>query len=121
LAERWKDGSAPGRPVAIVDGVGEFVSTEADQPLQALLRVCRANEIFVIADGETSDLQGSWPLLSMLKASRTGIALTPDQSDGDMIFRTAFPRVARADWPVGRGLFVRQGRVARVQVAMSSD
>jgi len=98
--------------------VGEFLSTDADMPLQNLIKACRSVGVFVMAEGATSDVSGSWPLLQGIKASRHGLVLQPDQPDGDVLFKTAFPRVRRADFPPGRGLYVRQGRAVRVQVAM---
>ena len=114
---RATDGGAPGVAV-VIDSVGEFLSTDADMPLQNLMKACRSVGVFVMAEGATSDVSGSWPLLQAIKAPRHGLVLQPDQPDGDVLFKTGFPRVRRADFPPGRGLYVRQGRVARVQVAM---
>ena len=94
------------------------VDTEADMPLQELLRVCRDQGIFVIAEGETSSLTGSWPLLQAVKSHRCGIVLQPDQMDGDTLFRTPFPRTTRPEFPAGRGLMVQGGQVTKVQVAV---
>lgn len=120
LTSDWADGRAPGGWAVVIDGLGEFLNSDADYPLQDLLKICRANDVFVIAEGETSDVQGSWPLLQLVKAPRHGLVLQPDQTDGDTLFRTSFPRMSRADFPVGRGMYVRAGRAARVQVAMPS-
>jgi len=118
LATEWRGTTdSAGRRVVILDGVGEMLNSDADYPLQDLLKVCRSEGVFVIADGESADVGGSYPMLQMIKASRCGIALQPDQSDGDLVFRTSFPRMSRADFPVGRGMLVRSGRATRVQVA----
>lgn len=111
-------GSSPGTWVVVVEAVGELLNSECDLPLQDLLKACRASEQYVIAEGETSTLSGSWPLLQVVKVSRTGIVLQPDQMDGDAIFKTSFPRVARGDFPPGRGLLVTAGKARRVQVAL---
>ena len=119
LAERLRahEGEVP--PMAVViDGISEFLSTEADMPLQELLRACRSVGVLVIAEGPTSEIGGSWPLLQAVKSARHGIILQPDQLDGEVVFKTPFPRAKRADFPVGRGLYVRQGRTVRVQVAV---
>ena len=104
--------------VVVIEGIGELLDTEADMPLQALLRACRDHGAFVIAEGETSTLGGSWPLLQAVKSHRAGIALRPDQMDGDTLFKTPFPRTAQAEFPVGRGLLVQSGTVTKVQVAL---
>jgi S-DNA-T family DNA segregation ATPase FtsK/SpoIIIE len=102
----------------VIEGVAELLNTDADLPVQDLLKACRVSDQFVIAEGETSTLSGSWPLLQAVKASRTGIVLQPDQMDGDALFKTPFPRVARADFPQGRGLLASGGSALRVQVAV---
>ena len=90
----------------VLEGVGELLNTDCDLSLQDLLKAARANDHFVIAEGETSTLTGSWPLLQAVKVSRLGIALQPDQADGDTLFKTSFPRLARGfppgPWPLRR-------------------
>ncbi len=110
----WTDASAW---TVVIDGLGEFINSDADYPLQDLLRLCRSNGVFVIADGETTDVGGSWPLSQAVKAARHGLVLQPDQSDGDSLFRTSFARMSRADFPPGRGMYVKSGRAHRIQVA----
>ena len=103
--------------VVVIENVGDLAGGPADDAVQDLLKACRSFDHFVIAEGETSTLAG-WGLMQRVKASKYGIALQPDQMDGDTIFGTAFPRVGRADFPLGRGLLVRGGRTYRVQVAL---
>ena len=111
------DAESPPLDVVVVDGVSDYLNTEADQPLQDLLKACRTAGVFVVVDGETSEMAGSWPLFQAVRAQRHGIVLQPDQVDGDVLFKTAFQRMKRADFPVGRGMYVRQGRAFRMQVA----
>jgi S-DNA-T family DNA segregation ATPase FtsK/SpoIIIE len=105
------------RLVLVVEGIGEFLNTDADYPLVELLKAARSEDLPVIAEGETSTLSGGWPLLSPVKNARHGIVLQPDQIDGDALFSTGFGRMSRADFPPGRGMYVRGGRATRVQVA----
>jgi S-DNA-T family DNA segregation ATPase FtsK/SpoIIIE len=104
--------------VVVVEAIGELLDTEADMPLQQLLRVCRDHGAFVVAEGETSTVGGSWPLLQAVKSSRFGLVLQPDQMDGEMLFKTPFPRTTRPEFPAGRGLMVQGGQVCKVQVAL---
>ncbi len=104
--------------VVVIESISDLLNGSADMPLQGLLKACRALDHFVIAESESGTLGSSWPLLQAAKASRTGIALQPEQLDGDSIFKTAFPRVQRAEFPPGRGFYVRAGKAARVQVAL---
>ena len=104
--------------VVVVDGIGDLLNGSADVPLQELLKACRDMDRFVIVEGETSSVGSSWPLLQVVKSGRYGIALQPEQIDGDNVFKTSFPRTTRGEYPPGRGLYVRSGRVARVQVSL---
>lgn len=104
--------------VIVIESVADLLNTPADMALQHLVKACRTYDGFVIAEGESSTLGSSWALLQAVKASRTGIALQPDQLEGDSIFRTPFPRTIRSEFPPGRGLLVRPGSVRRVQVAL---
>lgn len=117
LTAEWS-AADPSGWVLVLDGLGEFLNSDADYPLQDLLKVCRSADVFVIAEGETADVQGSWPLLQAVKSSRCGIVLQPDQVDGDSLFRTVFPRLSRADFPPGRGMYVKGGKAQRVQAAL---
>jgi S-DNA-T family DNA segregation ATPase FtsK/SpoIIIE len=110
-------GDTATRWVVVVESPQEFLNSAADLPLQDLVKVLRQSDHLVVAEGDTQSLAGSWPLLQALRFSRRGIVLQPDQTDGDLLLRTTFPRVRRADFPTGRGLLVREGRVVKVQVA----
>ncbi|MCW2683542.1 MAG: domain containing protein [Blastococcus sp.] len=106
-------------PVCVViEGLTDFLSTVAELSLQSLVAAYKVGDHFVVADAETSALHQSWPLVQAVRAGRRGIALQPDQGDGDAVFRTAFPRVSRAEFPPGRGLLVQSGRVTRVQLVL---
>jgi len=102
--------------VVVIENVGEHSGGVAEDAIQELLKACRANDQFVIAEGETASLSG-WGLMQSVKQNKYGIVMQPDEGDGDTVFSTSFPRVRRADFPLGRGLLVRGGRVFRVQVA----
>jgi S-DNA-T family DNA segregation ATPase FtsK/SpoIIIE len=106
--------------VVVIESIGDLLNGPADMALQDLLKACRTTDRFVIAEGETSAIGSSWPLLQAVRVSRYGIAMQPEQLDGDSIFKTSFPRTTRSEYPQGRGLFVRAGRVARVQVPLTT-
>ena len=103
--------------VIVIENVGDHANGPADDEVQELLKACRIGGQFVIAEGETSTLNGGFGFMSVLKLNKHGIAMQPDQMDGDMVFGTDFPRVSRAEFPVGRGIHVRSGKLFRVQVA----
>jgi S-DNA-T family DNA segregation ATPase FtsK/SpoIIIE len=119
LTAAWRDGEGePDRQVIVIESVADFLNGPADLELQDLIRVARTRGGLVIVEGETPGISQSWPLLKEARASRQGIALQPDQTDGDAIFGTPFGRVRRAEFPEGRGMLVGAGRAARVQVAV---
>jgi S-DNA-T family DNA segregation ATPase FtsK/SpoIIIE len=121
LTQQAASGTGTPALAVVIEGVPDFLNTAADQPLQELVAACRASERLVLCDGETTALTGSWPLLQAVKATRSGIALQPDQVDGDTVFRTPFPRVNRGDFPPGRGLLVHAGRAVKIQVAVPGE
>ncbi len=123
VASEWAQKIAADDPtsadtVVVIEAVGDLLNSVADQSVQELVKACRGQERFVIAEGETSSLAGSWPLLQSVKSGRYGISLQPEQMDGDSLYKTSFGRLNKAEFPQGRGLFVRSGRTYRVQVAL---
>lgn len=123
LATEWTDLIADEAPAAadaviVLEAVGDLLNSTADLSLQELLKACRAQDRFVIAEGETSTLGGSWPLLQAVKASRYGMALQPEQVDGDSLYKTSFGRINKAEFPPGRGLLVSGGKTFRVQMVL---
>lgn len=111
--------SPEGSWVLVIESPGDLVNSSADFPLQELVKAARTAGQLIVSEGDTQSMSGSWPLQQALRFNRRGIALQPDQMDGDMVFKTSFPRIKRADFPQGRGLLVQSGRWARVQVAES--
>jgi S-DNA-T family DNA segregation ATPase FtsK/SpoIIIE len=114
---------APDAPkiVVVIEGIGDFLSSSADTPLVDLIKAVKRSNHLLIADGETASWSSSWPLLAEVKGARTGLLLQPETMDGDTILRTAFPRIARTDFPPGRGMFVARGKVTRVQLPLVTD
>jgi S-DNA-T family DNA segregation ATPase FtsK/SpoIIIE len=102
--------------VVVLEHVGDHTGSLHEDAVLELVKACRGNDLFVIAEGETSTLSG-WGLMQAVRQDKYGIVLQPDEGDGDTLFTTSFPRLKRADFPVGRGMYVRGGRTFRVQVA----
>jgi len=116
LAEKTASGSD--HLTIVIEGISDFLGTAADPDLTALIKAAKRNDHFVIAESESSTMSQSWPLLMEVKAGRRGFALQPDPSEGDMLYRTSFPRSKRSDFPVGRGWLVQAGKVRKVQLAL---
>ena len=109
----------PAGPIMLlVEGIAEFLGGPAEQALAEAVKTARRNDHFVLAESETSTWGSSWPLVAEVRGGRRGLVLQPDHLDGDGLFRTAFPRMSRAEFPPGRGMYVEAGRLRRVQVPL---
>ena len=76
----------------------------------------RRSDHLLIAEGEASTWNSSWPLITEIRNGRCGILLQPETLDGEMLLRTPFPRIQRSEFPPGRGMFAARNQVARVQL-----
>jgi S-DNA-T family DNA segregation ATPase FtsK/SpoIIIE len=110
-----------GGPAAVFLETVNELAPMADGPLADLLKVCRDEDVFVVAEGESTALASSYGILGQVKAGRYGLVFAPDPTDGDR-FRTPFPaRLNRADFPPGRALLVRGGTTSVVQVGWTPE
>lgn len=103
----------------VIEDAGDLVMSPAETVLQQLVRACNANGQWVLAEGEVSTVRSMSGYLALIKASRRGLALQPDQEVGTGLFNTPFPRINRTEYPPGRALLVGAGRTSLVQVALS--
>jgi S-DNA-T family DNA segregation ATPase FtsK/SpoIIIE len=97
----------------------DLSGTPAEFPMQNLAKLLIADDHFVVVDGDPSTLVGAQGLANPAKTSRAGIALQPEQMDGQL-FRTQFPRVDRREFPPGRGYLVQRGDSRVIQVARAT-
>jgi S-DNA-T family DNA segregation ATPase FtsK/SpoIIIE len=112
------ESSSGPRGIVVLESVPEMVNSAADFALQEMVKKVVAAGHMVVAEGEISGLASSYPLLTALRNGRCGIVLQPEQLDAS-ILRTQFPRLRKADFPPGRGLFVpRGGQPELVQIAL---
>ncbi|HET8930857.1 MAG TPA: FtsK/SpoIIIE domain-containing protein [Acidimicrobiales bacterium] len=118
LIERLEAGAwPPGGLALFFDGAHRMATLMCDQHLvKAVTLAGRAGQV-VIADADIDQAATSYALLKALRVARYGLALVPDQYDGDSVFKTPFPRTKRTDFPPGRALYVRDGRIMKVQIA----
>jgi S-DNA-T family DNA segregation ATPase FtsK/SpoIIIE len=121
LIEVVGDEDITGQIVIVVENATQFAGTTIEKPLVSLAQKINRSDHLLITDVDVSGLGSSFGLVGDLKAGRTGIILKPDTHDGDTVFKTPFPRVARHEFPEGRGLFVQNGSVSRVQVPLVGD
>ena len=110
------DADVPGRFVIVVENVTQFADSDAERPLKELFQAINRSDHFLVGDAEVATLSAGFGFVGDFKAGRRGLALKPDAFDGDSVFKTPFPKVKRADFPEGRGIFVQNGRIMTVQV-----
>jgi S-DNA-T family DNA segregation ATPase FtsK/SpoIIIE len=109
---------ATGSSVVVIEAIPDFLHGPVDLALQGLIRSALRRGHLVIAEGEVSLMMPSYPLLQLVRTSRSGLVLQPDQTDG-LTVGSDFPRLRRSDFPEGRGVLVRKGVPAIVQVAQT--
>ena len=105
--------------VLVVESITDFLGGPAEQALTEAVKAARRADHLVLAESETSTWGSAWPLVSEVRNGRRGLVLQPDHLDGDALFRTPFPRMARAEFPPGRGVVVESGKARRVQVPVA--
>lgn len=119
LATALETGGVAGpEPFIVIENVGDFEGLPAESQVARLIKAARRAGVFVLAEADTVTAPSAWQLFGELKTARAGIALQPEETDGLTLFRTAFPRCTRSDFPLGRGFMVDSGRITRVQVAL---
>ena len=126
LAERLRQEIGSGRlsasadrtAVLVVEGLDGLSGGMAEAAIESLAKTALDHGLFVLGESEISALSQSYLLGSLFKQARRGIALQPDDVDGQTVFRTNFPRVSRSEFPPGRGIVVDAGRTVRVQMCL---
>ncbi len=118
LAELVVDESLGMRLMIVIEDVPQFADTPAERPLKALFQAINRSEHLLIGDADVSQVTSGFGLIGDFKGGRKGIVLRADAFDGDAIFKVPFPKVKRADFPEGRGIFVQAGRQVTVQLPL---
>ncbi|MDR0488374.1 MAG: FHA domain-containing protein [Propionibacteriaceae bacterium] len=104
--------------ILVLESLTELTGTSCEDVLISLIRAGRRNGHLVIGEAETPGWGSAWALISEIRNGRRGVVLQPDQVDGETLFRVNFPRVQRADFPLGRGIFVDSGKHRTVQLPL---
>ncbi|KQV26090.1 FtsK/SpoIIIE domain-containing protein [Yonghaparkia sp. Root332] len=121
LAPIVADESLSRRIVIVAESIAEYSDTDAERPLRELLQAINRSEHVLFGDGDVNQLSSGFGLVGELKAGRRGIVLKPDTYDGEAIFKLAFPRVQRHEFPEGRGMLVENGRAVIVQLPIVGE
>ncbi|MGO4783480.1 FtsK/SpoIIIE domain-containing protein [Cryobacterium sp. W22_MBD10_FK3] len=103
----------------VVEGISDYANSMAESLLSDIVRRARRGEGMVLIEGETNDWGSSFGLVGDIKSARRGVVLQPDTHDGELILKTAFPRLAKSEFPQGRAMLVQGGRVARIQFPLA--
>jgi S-DNA-T family DNA segregation ATPase FtsK/SpoIIIE len=118
LAELVADESIDTRLMIVIEDVPQFADSPAERPLKALFQAVNRSEHFLIGDADVTQVTSGFGLVGDFKGGRKGVILKPDAFDGDAVFKVPFPKVKRADFPDGRGIFVQAGRQVTVQLPL---
>ena len=107
------------RPVAVfVERIDDLAPAGAESALTALVKACVDNDQLVVAEGESGFFTTNYGLQSLLKTSRSGLALHPDGNEGLSVFKANLPALNRAELPPGRGFVIEKGKFELIQIAL---
>ncbi|AWB87218.1 FtsK/SpoIIIE domain-containing protein [Mycetocola zhujimingii] len=118
LSAAVADPETEGRIAVFIEAIGDFLQTPADAAIVELTKAVKRSDHFILAEAETSSWNSSWPLMSEFKNARRGLLLQPDMIEGDLILKTPLPRIAKSEFPPGRGMYIARGKFARVQLPL---
>jgi S-DNA-T family DNA segregation ATPase FtsK/SpoIIIE len=122
LVSRLESGKVePGSLAVFLENIAEFAGSAVEFDLENLVKLALRAEQFVVAESETSTWSQAYTIGQPLRAGRKGILVQPDEGDGDLLLNTSLGRIPRGSLPVGRGFYVAQGRVRKLQVAIAED
>ncbi len=113
-----ENGTGAAQVALLIENYPDFLSSRVENLLADVVKGCRVNDHFVMAEGESSTWNSSWPLLMEIRNARTGLLLQPESGDGDLVLRTSLPRFKRGDPPPGRGYWVQAGRSVKIQIPL---
>ncbi|MEO7721061.1 MAG: FtsK/SpoIIIE domain-containing protein [Pseudolysinimonas sp.] len=121
LTATVSDDSTVGRIAIVIESIGDYLQSAADGPIVELSKAVRRSDHFLVAEGEMSAWGSSWPLMGEIKNGRRGLLLQPETVDGDILLKTTLPRISRAEFPPGRGMYIAKGASNRVQLPLVLD
>ena len=119
LTDDIRSGRADTQGLAIfVHGAADFAMSPAETDLVTLIKEAAAHGHFVVGESESSTWNQAYQVAQPFKSARVGLLLAPGDADGDGLLGTPLGRLRRADFPPGRGFYVRHGMATKLQVAM---
>jgi S-DNA-T family DNA segregation ATPase FtsK/SpoIIIE len=107
--------------IIMIEALNELIGSPVDQTMTDMLKLARRNGHFIIGETETSGWRSSWPIITEIRSSQRGIILQPDSADGESLFQVTFPRMKRAHYPLGRGIYVNAGKHWVVQLPLPAN
>ncbi|MCR2826469.1 hypothetical protein, partial [Microbacterium sp. zg.Y909] len=102
-------------------GASEYATSLAEMPLSDFAKRVKRGDGLLVAEGETSDWTTGFGLLGDIKSARRGVVLQPDTHDGEVVLKTAFPRLLKREFPVGRAMLAASGKTVRVQFPLVGE
>jgi len=106
--------------VVVVEKLAEWSDSPSEYSIESLMKaVVRAGGL-VVSDADASVFGRSYGLGATANAARVGFLLQPDGGEGSAFGADLPRRLNRAEFPSGRGFFVRGGRALLAQLAFPS-
>lgn len=119
LTDDIRSGRADTQGLAIfIHGAADFAMSPAETDLVTVIKEASAHGHFIVGESESSTWNQAYQIAQPFKSARVGLLLAPGDSDGDGLLGTPLGRLRRADFPPGRGFYVRHGKPIKLQVAM---
>ena len=118
LVMRYQDDEVSGRVAIFLEKVNDLGDSMAEDKIEKVVKRALDSEHLVVAEGDSGFFNSGYGLPGMLRASRSGLILHPDEGDASVIFRASFPAFNATGAPEGRGFIVQRGQQDLVQVAL---
>lgn len=99
-----------------IEGVSDYISALTEDTLMRLAACAKNGDCSLIVQDEANNMHTNFGVMGVLKSARTGLAVSPEMHDGELIFKTKFPKFHVSDFPDGRCVYVQSGHLQLVQL-----
>jgi S-DNA-T family DNA segregation ATPase FtsK/SpoIIIE len=101
-----------------IEAISDLINSPTESVLVDLLKMIKRNGHLAVSENDLAGWAASWPLITAARTDRRGIVMQPDAGDGDILFKVAFPRIKRSEYPAGRCIYVASGKQWTVQLPL---
>lgn len=104
--------------VLVVENMGDFVYTAAEQSILDAIAKAKANGHLVIAEADLAGWARGGQISMALRASRSGLILCPSLGDSETVLGVSTPALQGREMLPGRGYFAQSGKEWKVQIPL---